>query len=500
MDHDERFRFLAEHSCDLVAVLSPESSVLYASPAARTLLGCEPDELAGRSFLELVHPEDLAAAQKFHAGLMAPPFESASRLRLRADGGRFMRLECAGRALLRGPGGPVREMLVVVRSRDLARVLPFDDDAGLRAAGKHEFPLADWILRYVGALVLVADSAGRIAYVSPSVRTILGYEPEELLGEGWWNLVHEDPEERERQRGLVLSLLAQPRPSAAQPYETMVRHRNGEPRWMAWQDALGPEGTIIGVGHDVTQRKQLERQLWQSQKMEAVGTLAGGIAHDFNNLLTAINGYSELVLARLPDHDPLRPLIQDINRAGERAASLTRQLLAFSRKQFLRPQAIDLNDVVYGIRDMLCRLMGEDTTVTIQTQPELGLTRADPAQIEQVIVNLALNARDAMPNGGRLTIHTAAVETTEAFLRDRPGMQPGSYVSLTVADNGCGMAPEVQAHVFEPFFTTKEVGKGTGLGLSTAYGIIKQSGGYIYFWSAVGRGTAFHIYLPRMEK
>ncbi|MDX6386132.1 MAG: two-component system, cell cycle sensor histidine kinase and response regulator CckA [Blastocatellia bacterium] len=243
-----------------------------------------------------------------------------------------------------------------------------------------------------------------------------------------------------------------------------------------------------------------EEQLRQVQKMESIGTLAGGIAHDFNNLMTAVTGYSELALRSLGPNDPLRPRIEVIKSAGERAANLTRQLLAFSRKQMLQPKVLDLNSVVTGIAQMLPRVIGEHIDLRYRLGESLGQIKADPGQIEQVIVNLAVNARDAMPGGGWLTIKTENVHLTRRFGRGDLTVEPGHYVILSVSDTGSGMDHETQEHIFEPFFTTKEVGKGTGLGLSTVYGIIKQSGGSLWVYSELGKGTSFKIYLPRVDE
>jgi two-component system, cell cycle sensor histidine kinase and response regulator CckA len=266
------------------------------------------------------------------------------------------------------------------------------------------------------------------------------------------------------------------------------------------RDSDGQVSGAICMSLDITDRKQLEEQLRQAQKMEAVGRLAGGIAHDFNNLLMVIQGYGDLLVERLPTGDPLRRNAEQIQMASQRASSLTRQLLAFSRKQMLAPKILNIQTVVADMEKILRRLIGEDIQLETSSAPDLGLVKADRSQIEQVILNLAVNARDAMPQGGRLTIETANVELDASYSHPPAVLSPGRYVMLAVTDNGCGMDAETQAHVFEPFFTTKEKGKGTGLGLATVYGVVKQSGGYVWVYSEPGRGTSFKIYLPRIAE
>jgi signal transduction histidine kinase len=256
----------------------------------------------------------------------------------------------------------------------------------------------------------------------------------------------------------------------------------------------------LALAESKARSRSLEGQLLLSQKMEAIGRLAGGIAHDFNNILTAIGGYSDLLLADLPPDDARRGDVEEIHRATARAAALTQQLLAFSRRQVLQPKIVDLNALVSDIEKMLRRLIGEDILFAIVLHPRLGNVRADPGQIEQVIVNLAVNARDAMPNGGRLTIETRNVELDESYAIDHPTVIPGRYVLLAVSDTGIGMDDETKARIFEPFFTTKERGKGAGLGLATVYGIVQQTGGHIWPYSEAGKGTTMRVYLPRVDQ
>ena len=264
--------------------------------------------------------------------------------------------------------------------------------------------------------------------------------------------------------------------------------------------SYGGRQAVLSVLQDITQRKQLEEQLRQSAKMEAVGMLAGGIAHDFNNLLTIINGYSHILLNALPEADPNRNAVEQIMKAGERAATLTRQLLSHSRRQVLQPKLLNLNQLLTGMEAMLRRLIGEDIELRFAPGRDIGQVNADPGQIEQVVMNLAVNARDAMPRGGALTIETSDVELEEHYAFTHIAMKPGKYVALVVGDNGSGMDAETRAHLFEPFFTTKAQGQGTGLGMTTVFSIVKQSGGCMDVYSEPGKGTSVKVYLPRIDQ
>ncbi|HEY4710280.1 MAG TPA: CHASE4 domain-containing protein [Candidatus Acidoferrales bacterium] len=281
-------------------------------------------------------------------------------------------------------------------------------------------------------------------------------------------------------------------------YEVTWKDRRFESHVQPFRDGEGAIQGVIGVALDITERERLTDQLRQSQKMQAVGELAGGVAHDFNNLLMVVKGHSQLLLDRMPESSPLRLSVEQVEKAADRAAALTRQLLAFSRKQVLQPRVMDLNDTVAGMIRMFSRVIGENIQMAFVPGGKLGRVKADPGQIEQVLLNLVVNARDAMPGGGRLTIETSNVELDSGYSATHTSFEPGLYVMLTVTDTGCGMDAQTQARMFEPFFTTKGPGKGTGLGLATVYGVVKQSGGYIYVYSEVGRGTTFKIYLPQV--
>jgi len=353
-------------------------------------------------------------------------------------------------------------------------------------------------------MIAVVDTSGRRLYNSPSYQRTLGYSEEELRNTAAFEQIHPDDRKFVKEAAEEAG-----RTGFGRKLEYRFRHKNG-----AWRilestatvipNDYGEPHKVVIVNRDITERRETEKlmretQARQGQKMEAVGRLSGGIAHDFNNLLGVIIGYAEAMEPHVSLSEPLQKGVQEIKKAGERAASLTRQLLAFSRQQVLEPKVLDLNAVVTDVENLLRRAIGEDIELTTMLEPTLGRVLADKGQIEQVIMNLAVNARDAMPNGGKLTLETTNAELDATFVRDTPYVRPGPYVQLVFTDTGTGMDAETQAHIFEPFFTTKERGKGTGLGLATSYGVVKQSNGYIWVYSERGKGTTFQICLPRVE-
>jgi len=365
----------------------------------------------------------------------------------------------------------------------------------------------EWICRLAQAvensaeLIAIANPDGRISFANQALLQATGYKDTEIIGEffGKTLISHNNPpalDEEIRARTLL---------EGGWRGECLGRRKDDSqfPVFLSTGQIKDSQGLVIGIfgiGQDITDRKRLEEQLLVSQKMEAVGRLAVGVAHDFNNLLGVIVGYSDLVLDAFPSDDPRHQQLEQIKKAGLRATSLTRQLLTFSRKQVCQPVVLDINALVTDFNKMLRRMVGEDIEFTNALHQGLGQVKADPGQIEQVIMNLVVNSRDAMPNGGKLIIETANVDLDEDYCLLHPSVQPGHYVMLAVSDTGSGMDAKTQARIFEPFFTTKEEGKGTGLGLATVYGVVKQSEGHIWVYSELGKGTTFKIYFPRIDE
>ncbi len=350
--------------------------------------------------------------------------------------------------------------------------------------------------------IVISDRSGRIEDVNAEALRLFGYAREELVGQtieillpqrfkdahqGHRSLYAQDP--RKRSMGDGMELFARRKDGTEFPVEVGLGP-------LATKEGVLVSSTIV----DTTARKKMEEQLRLSQRMDALGRLAGGVAHDFNNLLTVILGNSDVVVDSLPPGHPAIQKLEIIRKAGVSAADLTRQLLAFGRQQLVQPRILDLTDTLQKMEVLLRRLIGENIELKILLDSSLGAIKADPGQIEQILLNLAVNARDAMPKGGRLTIEARNVEIDESYREEHPAAIPGPYILLAVTDAGCGMDRETQLRIFDPFFTTKELGKGTGLGLATVYGIVKQAGGYIWVYSEIAQGSVFKVYLPRVER
>jgi len=477
-----------EASIDGILVVAPDGKVLSYNRRFCELWGLSEEQLAAKndgSALESVI-NLVAAPEKFlHRvkHLYEHPDETSQEEIELKDGRVFDRHS----APVRGPAGEY-----------YGRVWYFHDITDRKRAQAELTRLAAAVQQTADS-ILITDPAGNIEYVNPAFERITGYSNEEALGHNPRILksgknnpaVYADLWQTIKRGGVWEGQLVNKKKDG-----TMFSERA---TISAVRDKSGQVTHYVAVKKDMTHEIQLEDQLRQSQKMEAIGQLAGGVAHDFNNLLTAINGYSSLALQRIDVDSPIKSYLEEIKKAGDRAANLTRQLLAFGRKQILQPVPLNLNDIVTDMNKMLRRLIGEDIELNAKLDPKLKTIKADPGQIEQVLVNLVVNARDAMPSGGDLTIETTAVELDSDYAGKRVGVVPGRYVMLAVSDTGTGMSEEVRARIFDPFFTTKDKGKGTGLGLSTVYGIVKQSGGNIWVYSEEGRGTTFKVYLPQFE-
>ena len=487
---EERFRALIEHGADAVALVAPDGTLLFASHSIERLLGFAPVELVGHPGFEQVHPDDLPRVYAALRDIIASPGTPASlELRWRHKDGSWRHIDAVAVDRLAEPAVGA----IVVNFRDVTE--RHTAEAALRESEERYRTLVEGVRDIIFALT----PEGTIASLNPAFETITGWRREEWVGQPFERLVH--PEDLP----LALELLGRVVRGELRP-ASQFRVRTAKGDYRVGEFSATPqlhEGRlvgILGIGRDVTERVQLEQQLRQAQKMEAVGRLAGGIAHDFNNILTAITGYADLLLEDLGATDPRRQDADEIHKAADRAAGLTRQLLAFSRQQVLQPTVIEVNKLVGDLEKMLRRLLGEDVELTTRLAPTTGRVKADPGQLEQVIMNLAVNARDAMPTGGKLTLETGNMDLDESYATDHYPARAGPFVMLAVSDTGIGMSEETQAHMFEPFFTTKEKGKGTGLGLATVYGIIKQSGGFVWVYSELGHGTTFKLYLPRVQE
>jgi PAS domain S-box-containing protein len=480
--------------------------ISYVNESIRQIFGYTPEEIYQNSHEELfgrMHPEDLPSAVKFTGKLRsARDGEVLSHeYRYRNNQGDWRLLRSQDTVFERDAHGRVVKTLSVIeditaRQRGEEALRESEERYALAVEGSKD-GVWDWDLRT------------ETVYLSPRWKSMLGYADDELPGhyETWTGNLHPDDAEavQKRMDGYLK------REFEDYEIEYRMRHKDGSYRWIlargvALFDDSGEPYRVAGSHSDITERKyaeealrKSEEQLLLSQKLESVGRLAGGIAHDFNNMLTAINGYSDLILRQIEESNPLRRNVEEIKKAGDRSAALTQQLLAFSRKQILKPEILNINQTVADISTLLERLIGEDVSLMTLLDYDVREVKVDPGQLSQVILNLAVNSRDAMPKGGTLTIETRNVSFDEHSARAHFGAKVGEYVMLSVSDTGVGIDEETMKHLFEPFFTTKEIGRGTGLGLATVYGIVKQSEGYITVESRPGAGATFRVYLPRAE-
>jgi len=421
----------------------------------------------------------------------------------RAIGGRLQQLDTAVRALGRGE---FHQRVHVGGNDEIGRLGQVFNDMSDRVSDLYETLQRSEaqfrsLIENVSDFIVVLQADGTIRYASPSFERAAG-NGTAVVGMNMLNVVTE--EDRIEVENLLAAVQAKREPAVPVESEFRIRLHHSAVRTLE-VSALNllqhpaVNGIVVNA-RDVTERRNLEEQLMRAQRMEAIGTLSGGVAHDFNNILTVILGHTEVLLHEMQSSPSAYGQLKSIDEASRRAIALTRQLLAFSRKQVLKPTVFNLNSLIVDLDNMLRRLISEDIELRTATDPQLGVTKADPAQLEQVVMNLVVNARDAIKGGGRITIETANVTLDEEYVRTHAGARPGPHVMVAVTDTGEGMSSEILPHIFEPFFTTKQVGKGTGLGLSTVYGIVKQSGGNIWVYSEPGRGTTFKIYLPRVDE
>ena len=460
-------------------------ALLVANPKFCELTGYGELEIVGKTWQEFRFPEDLEEGARHVEELVEERATLEVELRCRRKDGLEVWVAVTGSPLWAEGEAPTSSV-TVMRDITESRVT----EASLRESEERYRSLVE----NLDDVVFSSDLAGNVTFVSSAVAQF-GFT-QAIVGQSIARFIHPDDLPLVVANRQEVITTGAPRASEFRMYDAAGRQRfvrTSARRVMEHGRVVG----ITAVLTDLTEQRETVEQLQFAQKMEAVGRLAGGVAHDFNNLLSVISSYTELAIEAVHEGDPLRTDLEEIRLAGVRAAALTRQLLAFSRKQLLVPKLVDLNVIIAGMKNMLGRLIGEDVNLVIQAARGLGTTKVDPGQVEQVLMNLAVNARDAMPRGGKLTISTANLEIGPEAALDPVGPEPGSYVALIVSDTGCGMDAATRARVFEPFFTTKAVGKGTGLGLATVYGIVKQSGGAILVDSEPGAGATFTIYLRR---
>ena len=489
---EEHFRTLIEHSSDIVTVLGTDGAIQFQSPSIERLLGYGQGELKGRIAFELIHQDDVPLVmERFQAILDQHGRLQTVQYRFRHKDGSWRYFESIAHLISGVHGRPA----VIVNSRDVT-----DRELAEEALQRSEAFISS-VVENLPSMILVKDAKDlTFVRVNKAGEELLGRSRDELIGKSAYELFPEADANARWESDL--QVLASRRSLDIQEDHIRIKGRRDRilhTRKIPILDSSGTPQYLLVISDDLTEQKRLEAQFRQAQKMEAVGQLAGGVAHDFNNLLTVINGYSALLVSRLASNTPEAGMAAESLKAGERAAELTKQLLAFSRKQVLVLQPLNLNDSLRSISSMLSRLLRDDVTLKMDLATDLWSINGDKGQLDQVTMNLAVNARDAMPNGGQLTIVTRNFTATPEFQERHHMVAEGDYVHVRVSDTGQGMSPEVLSHLFEPFFTTKEVGRGTGLGLATVYGIVKQSQGYIFAESTMGQGTTFHVYYPRVE-
>jgi two-component system, cell cycle sensor histidine kinase and response regulator CckA len=487
-ESDALLRSAVEASPNGMVMSDAQGRIVMVNRQIERMFGYGEGELAGRQLETLLPPRHRAAHLGHRATFHADPQQRPMGARRELFG-----LHKSGREV------PVEIGLAPVKRGDETFVIASVVDITERKRAQEQLQWLSLAMEQGPTSVIMTNLDGTIEYVNPKFTEVTGYTLDDVRGKNP-RLLKSGNTPPDVYRDLWATI------TAGRPWHGEIENRkkDGSAYWDSmWvypvRDAKGSVTRFLALKEDVTEQRSLEHQLRQAQKMEAVGRLAGGVAHDFNNVLTAIFGYADLVADEFPADSPQRADVAEIRKAAHRAAGLTRQLLAFSRQQILEPVVLSLNDLVEDIDKMITRLVGEDVELRLALTPDAGNVRADPGQLQQVIMNLVVNARDAMPTGGKLLIETANADLSEQYAELHQPVVPGRYVLLAVSDTGMGMSAETRARIFEPFFTTKEKGKGTGLGLSTVYGIVKQSGGYVWVYSEPGRGTTFKVYLPRVD-
>ena len=489
-EREELFRLISDNAADMIAVVDMDGNRIYNSQSYSRVLGYDEDELKHSSSFEQVHPDDREMVRKAAEDARRTGIGRTLEYRIRHKDGSWRVLESTA-SVIRTPRGEPQKLVIVNRDiterKEAAESLR-QSESGFRSMVE-DAPYG----------IFRCHSNGKLLSANPAFQRMLRYDhPDELLQTNLVEDVFDSPSEFQKLKNLVDD------GKEFKDVAVELRRKDGNKITVRCRgrSVTDPEGlpSFDVFAEDVTEKRILERQLQMAAKMEAVGRLSGGVAHDFNNLLGVIIGNSQLFKRKLDPQSPLREHAEEIEKAGQRAAALTRQLLAFSRQQVLTPAVLNLNDLVADMLKMLPRLIGEDIAVSTSLAADLGRVKADHGQIEQVIMNLAVNARDAMPSGGQLRVEAANREIDQGYVRHHPGARPGQYVMLSVVDSGTGIDAETLAHIFEPFFTTKELGKGTGLGLATVYGVVKQSEGYVWVDSELGKGASFQIFLPRVEE